>query len=171
MINTKNLLEDNNIEFILDYGTLLGAYRDNKFIPYDTDIDVSVYKSDYQKLYNLLDKEILKKYNLLKAKGPFRGDNLNSLKLINFNGKLMTENILRSKGEIYIDIYKINFRPKTDKYKFYNTIFNIPTNTEKYLEHMYGENWKTPIKNKHANWPYSAVSIKNTQWFKNNSIK
>ena len=36
----KKVLDDHKITFWLNYGTLLGAIRDNKFIPWDTDIDL-----------------------------------------------------------------------------------------------------------------------------------
>ena len=68
LINTKKLLDDNNIEFILDYGTLLGAYRDNQFIPYDSDIDISICSTDYDRVHKLLNNEDLEKYNLLIVK-------------------------------------------------------------------------------------------------------
>ena len=80
----------------------------------------------------------------------------------------MSESLLKYRNEIYLDMYKINFKPKTIKYEFYGCFFNIPTETDKYLEHMYGKTWKTPIKGKHASWPSSAESIKKTEWFKNN---
>ena len=170
LLNTKRLLDDNNIEFFLDYGTLLGAYRDNQFIPHDSDIDISIYDYNYGHLLKLLDNTILKKYNLQIVTGPHRGGNLNSLKLIKFKDKLL-HNKLQYNNEIYIDIYKVYFQPKTTLYKFYNTKFNIPTNTDKYLKHLYGDTWRTPIKGKHGKWPTSSKTIKNTEWFKDNIIE
>ncbi len=38
----KKILDNYNIEFWLDMGTLLGAYRDNKKIKWDTDFDIGV---------------------------------------------------------------------------------------------------------------------------------
>ena len=42
--NTSRLLNDNNVTFWLDQGTLLGALREGNFIKHDTDIDISIYK-------------------------------------------------------------------------------------------------------------------------------
>lgn len=43
----------NGISYALHGGTLLGAERNNKFIPWDDDFDVSMTRSEYQKLQNV----------------------------------------------------------------------------------------------------------------------
>jgi len=48
---------ENNIEYWLDAGTLLGAVRHKGFIPWDDDIDISVPAGDYQRLLSALDSE------------------------------------------------------------------------------------------------------------------
>ena len=44
------LLEENNIDYWLAYGSVLGAVRHNGFIPWDDDIDVYINGKDYPKL-------------------------------------------------------------------------------------------------------------------------
>jgi len=39
--------------YFLDYGSLLGAWRDEEAIPYDADTDVRVHNDDLTKLFNL----------------------------------------------------------------------------------------------------------------------
>lgn len=56
LIKTKMLeliditLKKHNIQYWLDYGTLIGAIRHKGFIPWDDDIDVVLLKEDYLKL-------------------------------------------------------------------------------------------------------------------------
>ena len=47
--------KDNNLRYVLAYGSCLGAVRHEGFIPWDDDIDVYMPRSDYEKLFELSD--------------------------------------------------------------------------------------------------------------------
>ena len=50
------------IDYWLDFGTLLGAYRNKDFIKHDLDIDIGMYLIDY----NSKNEEVFKKYGFVK---------------------------------------------------------------------------------------------------------
>lgn len=52
-----SLCVKHNIKYTLEAGTLLGAVRDQGFIPWDDDADVSLTRNEYDKLLNVLRKE------------------------------------------------------------------------------------------------------------------
>ena len=60
-----NVCNKYNLEYCLTYGTLLGAIRHEGFIPWDDDCDILMIREDYDKLIEVLPKEI-NKYKFLK---------------------------------------------------------------------------------------------------------
>ncbi|WP_292606944.1 LicD family protein [Methanobrevibacter sp. UBA188] len=60
-----NVCNKYNLEYCLAYGTLIGAVRHEGFIPWDDDFDIIMMRTDYNKLIEVLPKEI-NKYDYFK---------------------------------------------------------------------------------------------------------
>ncbi|MFW6040703.1 MAG: LicD family protein [Thermoplasmatota archaeon] len=52
--DVKNILDEEDITYWLESGTLLGAVRNGRFIPWDGDIDLGLFREDYIKVKRLL---------------------------------------------------------------------------------------------------------------------
>ena len=141
----RRLCNEAGLNFILFYGTLLGAVREHDFITHDEDIDVVMYKADMAKFLNLLFE--LRKEGFELARYERRG--------------LLS--IIR-KGE-YIDVYFYEPYPQDSdlwyccqdickkeyvldliSYKFRGNDYLIPRNYIGYLNYYFGTNWRTPIQ-------------------------
>lgn len=52
----KEILDDHDIEYWLDQGTLLGAVRDGKFIPWDHDVDLGTWQENVVNIVSAFQK-------------------------------------------------------------------------------------------------------------------
>lgn len=57
LLYVKEVCEKHNINYIIGYGTLLGAIRHKGFIPWDDDIDVMLLRKDYEKFAKAMEEE------------------------------------------------------------------------------------------------------------------
>lgn len=59
--------DENNIEYFIFGGSLLGTIRHHGFIPWDDDVDVIMFRKDYEKFVELYKRNPIDKYTLLTA--------------------------------------------------------------------------------------------------------
>lgn len=77
-----NVCEKYGFEYWLDYGTLVGAFRHEGFVPWDDDIDVSMPRKDFEQFLKVFPKEIerfdgfMEKVTIRKGSSVFKNAKL-----------------------------------------------------------------------------------------------
>ena len=110
-----NICNENNLKYFMMGGTLLGAIRHKGFIPWDDDMDFSLPRKDYEKLFELLKKETsgaysVKHYSLGNNRDyPMKLES-NKVELRDFS---TGEEKIRN---VWIDIFPLDGMPST-KYR------------------------------------------------------
>ena len=157
-----NYLNNNNLIYYLEFGTLLGIVRDNKILEWDDDIDISIQSSDFIEVNNRLD------FLFMKLKKDFDEIGIQHEKRIRYSSPdkpiQIDLNFSSISGEInefdinisllyFVDGYGIQVLNKMPE-RMYLTNENIdwegikvrvPKNYDEYLEITYGD-WKVPKK-------------------------
>ena len=162
------ILNKLNIKYFLQTGILLGAIRENDFIPWDWDVELCVFSDEVTEKFDLLIEEI--KTSGFTIEKYYK--ELSTLK-IDFVGKLPKEttgytikgwNHDKIKKIFWRRTYKIpdHFLLNMKKIHFFEKHHFAPNPPEKFLEYQYG-NWKKPLKtsNKLAYMrkEYSGISV------------
>ena len=114
MKNIAAICDENNICYYLCGGTLLGAIRHSGFIPWDDDLDITMYRQDLKKLTKIVEE----KYSDLFFVQNFQSDKnyARYIPKIRLNGTVqMEEDYVKSDIHqgIYIDIFPLDHVTKS----------------------------------------------------------
>ncbi len=145
------LLDKLEIRYFLQGGVLLGAIRNNGFIPWDWDAELSVFSEEVDEKMDLLIKEISSSGFVIE----YSSKELSSLK-IDFVGELprdvtrytiMGWNHNKKEKIFWRKEYKIpdHFLINMKKIKLFDKYHFAHYPPEKYLEYQYGD-WKKPLQ-------------------------
>lgn len=160
-----DILKSENIPYWLNYGTLLGAYRDHAFIPHDYDLDIGLFWEDYEKIIPLMKKNGLKFKNQFRYNGWDKPENIayrfewnNAYIDFNFykfeNGRIATympvfleaeQYRVGDRGKVLAEYNSYPFEG-IGTLSFLGRDMPVPLNTEEYIIANYGLDYRTPIK-------------------------
>jgi hypothetical protein len=130
---TSLALKENNIPFYLDCGTLLGCVREGKILSHDTDVDVTIHLSMWDKLLTTVN---FPKYGLT-VKRKYSGFPDYS------GGNLISVYLTKDGAENYCDIYANPAFPLLENATMNGKEYPVPKDAGLYLTQLYG-NWRIP---------------------------
>ncbi|NOR44556.1 MAG: hypothetical protein GQ534_03140 [Candidatus Delongbacteria bacterium] len=159
------ILDENNIPYTLEGGTLLGIVRENRLLPWDNDLDLTITDDHLDKLIKIRWKIWLAGYRtrIRKSKKDMPHFPAGSVRLI----KIQTRKFLL-KGVSLLDVFvktkvdekyfwtvgiknpvlksvPYHFYEELSKFPFDGYDYSVPTQYEDYLTYRYGD-WKIPVK-------------------------
>jgi lipopolysaccharide cholinephosphotransferase len=160
------ILIKKGVPHILEAGTLLGVVREDRLLPWDNDIDLTITKQHEPDLLSVINKIRLKGYKVsvkrykkdLKyfKKGEIRIIKVKYLSLPFFKTRVVLDIFVKKliEDEYYwtVGVKKPvlksvprRFYEKLCKIEFQNEKYMIPEDYEGYLTEHYGD-WRTPVK-------------------------
>lgn len=143
------ILSSMNIKFWLSGGCLLGAVRDNDFIPWDDDVDMVMFEEEFIPIMHELKTKLLNSGFIVRL---FDSTFFPKISYFKYGQKL-------SLSPLYLDgdlrrrpykKYLAKFFIKEEYIDFKGMRFLKPSPVDEFLTHIYG-NWKTPQKKKEDN--------------------
>ena len=63
-----SICDEHNIDYYLFYGSEIGAVRHEGFIPWDDDIDIAMFRDDYEKFLKVMEDKKSEKYTIFDSR-------------------------------------------------------------------------------------------------------
>jgi len=164
--DVTDIFDKHGVRYWLDFGTLLGIVREGRILPWDDDMDISIFEDDRQKVHDIVMPEI-KKLNYrtysrlhmdendeILKNGDFRTFKVRNYRWKFFKGyvKLDIFVMYRKDDYLYWREFGKQHRLPTKLISEFDTIefngknYTKPKDTDAYLTYHYGD-WRVAIEN------------------------
>lgn len=155
-----------NVPYWLEGGTQIGIVREQRLLPWDNDMDISMYDNHRKKLWLVIPLLLIRGYRLTLQNhqvdmGPFKKGELKIIKIRNYNRRL-------KKGKVTLDVFikrkvedqcfwvvgikkrvlkstPARYTDSLTEIDFKNKNYLIPEDYDGYLTFRYGD-WREPQK-------------------------
>lgn len=160
----------NKYDLWLDFGTLLGFYRENDFINHDLDMDFGIIINDYddflEKEKYLIKKgfsrtkEFYYKNRLVELSYSYKGLNVDFIvyrrkaDVIESDTIFFMTNVLGKPTRYEVYNYSLPFS-ELEEHNFKAVEIKVPNNAREYLSKLYGEDFEVP--NTNYNWKENPI--------------
>lgn len=162
--------ELNEYDLWLDFGTLLGFYRENDFISHDLDMDFGIIINDYddfleKEKYLIKNgftrtKEFYYKNRLVELSYSYKGLNVDFIvyhkktDIVESDTIFFMTNALGKPTRYEVYNYSLPFS-ELEEHNFKAVEIKVPNNTREYLSKLYGEDFEVP--NTNYNWKENPI--------------
>jgi hypothetical protein len=168
LLDIVDVCNEMGVPYHIDYGTLLGLVRDGDLIPWDHDMDMSIMAPDLKTFRKTFWRLRLRGWRInanshfiRKPHPAWKANSLRSIKIRNRNflffgrGRVVMDVFIKypHEGFAWWKLLGENCRAPLHHFEGYETIdyggrkVHVPRDYEKYLEHLYGADWRTPKRN------------------------
>lgn len=104
------ICKKHNISYFLMYGSLLGAVRHKGFIPWDDDLDIAMFRDDYEKFLKIAKKELPEVFTLCESRYEHKYTNIFA-KVFKTDTQYGSEFFTKKLGidGLWVDIFPLDF--------------------------------------------------------------
>lgn len=152
LLVAKEVLDNSKVTFWLADGTLLGAYRNKDFIPWDNESDLDCFEEDLLPNVESLKEQFLAKGFIVRANANAYNVKINlfcGMSKVSIRGLYLCPSYENNRYRLSRSYqYPKKFYEKFDEIKFKGHVFRTPCPIEDYLVFVYGPGWKTPVRYK-----------------------
>lgn len=157
LVHFVKCMQEAELDYWLEFGTLLGAYRDGDFVPNEQDLDVGAYLQDAPRIHHVL---VQKGFRLVREFHVIGDSNMEQT----YEYKGVTLDVMYFCQEadmmwcygafydpwkcklgkpFYYQVTAHYFKPfSLDKITFLNMQMSVPVNTEEHLIEIFGPGYK-----------------------------